>query len=234
MIAGRPIKPSAMILLYTIAVSNAVLLAGCNNKIPGKPSVIDLWRPPESNLDFHSLYVTNCIACHTNQQGGISPSINLNNSVYLSLITPEKMRSIIADGVHGTAMPAFSEKSGGRLTATQIDVLIRGIYAWKNNHREIRPPSLPMYSAPLGNVKHGATVFSIYCANCHAKEGTMKGRSITSSAYLGLVSNQYLRTVILAGRPEIGQPNWKELSPMSAQDVSDVVAWLASQRAVDK
>jgi cytochrome c oxidase cbb3-type subunit 3 len=35
------------------------------------------------------------------------------------------------------------------------------------------------------------------------------------------------------GRPELGAPDWRSNvpgKPMSAQEVSDVVAWLASQR----
>jgi hypothetical protein len=47
------------------------------------------------------------------------------------------------------------------------------------------------------------------------------------------VSDQHLRTLVIAGRPELGAPDWRsdvEGRPMSAQDVSDVVAWLSSQR----
>ena len=42
-----------------------------------------------------------------------------------------------------------------------------------------------------------------------------------------------LRTIVIVGRPELGAPDWRgdvPGKPMSAQDVSDVVAWLASQR----
>jgi cytochrome c oxidase cbb3-type subunit III len=211
-----------------VPIGGTFFLGGC--RLPGKPAVTDLWRPPEANLDFHSLYTANCIACHADQRGTISPSINLNNSVYLSLITPEKMRQIISDGVPGTAMPAFSEKSGGRLTEAQINVLVKGVYAWRLPG-EVFPSSLPAYTAPLGDAKHGAAVFSTYCAGCHAEgiKANVEG-SIIGSSYLGLVSNQYLRTVIISGRPEIGQPNWKELSPMSDQDVSDVVAWMSARR----
>jgi hypothetical protein len=38
---------------------------------------------------------------------------------------------------------------------------------------------------------------------------------------------------VIAGRPELGAPDWRgdvEGRPMSAQDISDVVAWLSSQR----
>ncbi|QQY08228.1 MAG: c-type cytochrome [Candidatus Xiphinematobacter sp.] len=224
--AGKQLTLSAMAWLY-VTVGGMLFLGGC--RMPGRPAVTSLWRPPESNLDFHSLYATNCIACHADRRGVISPVINLNNSTYLSLIAPERMYQVIADGVPGTAMPAFSEKRGGRLTEAQINVLVKGIYAWASPGETSQ--SLPAYTAPLGNAEHGATVFSTYCARCHVGDTRTKvWGSITESSYLGLVSNQYLRTIIISGRPEVGHPNWKELSPMSAQDVSDVVAWMAKER----
>jgi hypothetical protein len=47
------------------------------------------------------------------------------------------------------------------------------------------------------------------------------------------VSDQGLRTTIIVGRPELGAPDWRSNAAgnaLSSEDVSDVVAWLASQR----
>ena len=33
--------------------------------------------------------------------------------------------------------------------------------------------------------------------------------SIVDASYLSLISNQYLRTIVIAGRPDIGNPDWK-------------------------
>ncbi len=52
-------------------------------------------------------------------------------------------------------------------------------------------------------------------------------------AYLALVSDQALRTLIIAGRPDLGHPDWRSYvpgRPLSAQQVSDLVAWLAAKR----
>jgi hypothetical protein len=54
-----------------------------------------------------------------------------------------------------------------------------------------------------------------------------------NGSYLALVRDQNLRTIVIAGRPELGSPDWRNDVPgnaMSSQDISDVVAWLASQR----
>jgi cytochrome c oxidase cbb3-type subunit 3 len=42
-----------------------------------------------------------------------------------------------------------------------------------------------------------------------------------------------LRSIVIAGRPELGHPDWKNDvagQPLTAGQVSDVVAWLASKR----
>ena len=60
-----------------------------------------------------------------------------------------------------------------------------------------------------------------------------RASSIVDGSYLALVSDQNLRTTVIAGRPEMGAPDWRgdvPGKPMSPEDVSDVVAWLAAQR----
>jgi cytochrome c oxidase cbb3-type subunit 3/ubiquinol-cytochrome c reductase cytochrome c subunit len=52
-------------------------------------------------------------------------------------------------------------------------------------------------------------------------------------AYLALVSDQGLRVAVIAGRPDLGMPDWRSYvaaQPLSRQQISDVVAWLAAQR----
>jgi hypothetical protein len=52
-------------------------------------------------------------------------------------------------------------------------------------------------------------------------------------SYLALASDQGLRTTVIAGRPELGAPDWRGNvpgRPMTPQDIADVVAWLSAQR----
>jgi len=56
---------------------------------------------------------------------------------------------------------------------------------------------------------------------------------IVDRAYLTMVSDQSLRTTVIAGRPDMGAPDWRSNvpgQPMSPEDISDVVAWLVAQR----
>jgi mono/diheme cytochrome c family protein len=87
-----------------------------------------------------------------------------------------------------------------------------------------------------GDAKRGAEVFVTYCLSCHGADGrgSKQASSIVDGSYLALVSDQYLRTTVIAGRREWGAPDWRSDlpgKPMSPEDVSDVVAWLSAQRS---
>ena len=95
---------------------------------------------------------------------------------------------------------------------------------------------LPPYTTPVpGDPRHGADVYATYCSACHGPDGRggNKASSIVNGSYLALVSDQDLRTIVIVGRPELGAPDWRNNvpgKPMSPQEISDVVAWLAAQR----
>src|SRR5260370_42712627 len=96
--------------------------------------------------------------------------------------------------------------------------------------------SPPSYAAKTtGDVARGEIAFKTYCASCHGSEGRggAKGSAVTDGSFLALVSNQGLRSIVITGRTELGAPDWRGNvpgKPMSDQEVTDVVAWLASQR----
>jgi len=95
--------------------------------------------------------------------------------------------------------------------------------------------SLPPYVAPApGDAENGAGVYQTFCAMCHGpggRGGPVAG-SIVNGSFLGLVPDQELRTIIIVGVPGTAMPNWRNHAPrpMSSQEISDVVAWLAAQR----
>lgn len=130
-------------------------------------------------------------------------------------------------------MPAFEKTTGGLLTAKQIDVLTQGmIEKWE-------PPTsivtLPYAVHTGGDGPRGKIAYATFCASCHGAQG-MGGAhvgSIVDPDYLALVSDQALRSTILAGKPEQGMPNWRSDSrqrPMTDQEVTDTVAFIATHR----
>lgn len=203
---------------------------------PGKPTLADKWKSPADVTGFKQLYAQNCVACH-GDGNSIAGSITLNNPLYLAVVPEEKLRDIIANGVPGHNMPAFARENGGSLSDEQIDTIVKGILAWKDDSKLPSAP-LPPYSAQEanapGDVAAGKAAFAQSCAACHGIDATGgKAGSVVDRDYLNLVSNQYLRTVTIAGRPELGCPDFAHRtpgSPMTPAAISDITAWLVSQR----
>jgi len=59
--------------------------------------------------------------------------------------------------------------------------------------------------------------------------------SIVDGSYLALISDQGLRSIMIAGRPDEGMPDWRTdgAQPMTDQQITDIVAWLATKRTVN-
>lgn len=208
----------------------AIFCGGCD-WMPGRPLKADKYVAPGDVMDFHKLYSQNCQGCH-GANGTVAGSIALDNPTYLAVVPEDVLRAAINNGIPGTAMPVFSQAQGGLLNDKQIDVLVEGIRAWA------KPASagLPAYAGALGNAAAGAEVFSTYCASCHGADGRgihdMAG-SVIDPAYLSLTSDQYLRTIVIAGRNDLGCPDFASRipgRPMTESQIADVVAWLASNR----
>jgi cytochrome c oxidase cbb3-type subunit 3 len=222
-----------LVAVLAPALIAVLALAACNN-MPGRPGPRPEVIRPEEVLDFDALYKENCSGCH-GADGKGSASIALRDPVYLAIADEATIRTVAGGGVRGTQMPPFAQSKGGTLTDKQIDVLVSGIRSWARPDAS-RDSGLPAYavSSP-GDPQRGATVYATFCSSCHSPkdQGGKADSSIANGTYLALVSDQYLRTIVIAGRPELGAPDWRANvpgRPMSAQEVSDVVAWLASQR----
>ncbi len=225
----------ALIAIALSAMATAFALAGCANP-PGRPAADSVPVAPDKVLDFDSLYARNCAGCH-GQNGKGGAAISLADPLYYAYADSSTIRNITADGVAGTAMPAFAQPAGGLLTDAQIDALVQGMRSRWQNPGALPHSEMPPYaSTTAGNATKGAATFQTYCASCHgpAGKGTAHATGIVDPAFLALVSDHALRTTIVVGRSDLGSPNWCADVPgkcMSAQEISDVVAWLASQRA---
>jgi cytochrome c oxidase cbb3-type subunit III len=223
-------RPSILLLL---AIFAAVLCAACKHS-PGRPAEGSEVIPPGQITDFNILFARNCAGCHgPGGKGGAA--IPLSDPVFLAIADDAAIRRIAANGVPGTPMPAFAQSAGGMLTEQQIDAIVGGLRSWSRPDL-VRGETLPPYATPVpGDPRHGADVYATYCLACHGLDGRggNKASSIVNDSYLALVSDQDLRTIVIVGRPELGAPDWRNNvrgKPMSPQEISDVVAWLAAQR----
>ena len=224
---------NARAILVTPTIVALLACAACAGS-PGVPRAGSVVLPPNQVLEFNLLFAENCAGCH-GPDGKGGAAIALANPVFLAIANDAVMRAAAANGAPGTPMPAFAQNAGGMLTDQQIDALVRGIRSWAKPDA-LRDTTPPPYTAQTpGDPQRGADVYRTYCSSCHGVEGRggSKGSSIVDGSFLALVSDQQLRTIVIAGRPELGAPDWRadvEGQPMSAQEISDVVAWLSSRR----
>jgi cytochrome c oxidase cbb3-type subunit III len=220
---------------FAAAGLNVVLLTACSSS-HGQPASNSEPIAPNQILDFDTLYAQNCAGCHGGQGRG-GAAIALANPVYLAIADENTVHNVVANGVRGTSMPAFAQRAGGMLTEQQIDLIAGGIFSRWGRKQFLDAANPPSYAAKAtANVDHGQLVFGDYCAACHGSDGagTPKGSAITNDSFLALVSDQGLRTAVITGRPELGAPDWRGNlpgHPMTDQEITDVVAWLASRRA---
>jgi cytochrome c oxidase cbb3-type subunit III len=188
---------------------------------------------PDQVTDFNLLFGQNCSGCHgADGKQGAGPQ--LNSAVYQAVIDKEQLLNIISKGRPGTPMLAFAKSAGGTLTDRQIDALATEMQKrWGQPDRFTGAAMPPYAAAGAGDVQHGAMVYRIRCLACHGVEGrggTIAG-SIIDPSYLGLASDQLLRTTVIIGRPSNGMPDFlRSGKPIPAQDITDVVAWLVSHR----
>jgi cytochrome c oxidase cbb3-type subunit 3 len=220
--------------LVAAAAISAMLLSGCASP-HGQPHKGSETLAPNEVLEFGVLYAENCSGCH-GMEGRGGAAIALADPVYLAIADDAAMRKVIANGAPGTAMPAFAQSSGGMLTDKQIDVITNQIRSRWSRRGILDAANPPSYAAKsTGNNLRGALAYNTYCESCHGPDGRggSKGSAITDDSFLALVSDQGLRTIVIVGRPELGAPDWRgdvRGKPMSDQEVTDVVAWLASRR----
>jgi len=225
-----------------------VFATGCQpGHEPGHPGNPE--PRPSAVLDFDTLYGQNCAACHgSNGQSG--PAIDLGNPEYQALIDDASMRKWIANGMPGTEMPAFAQSAGGMLTDAQVDAIVAGMRKQWRTDNAFSGATPPAYAQTQpGDAHRGQQTYQARCASCHKSTG----QQITSSTYLSLISDQALRSIIIAGRPDIGHPDWRLMpapahasggqpilpsdaappahpQPLTAQEVDDIVTYLGTLR----
>ncbi len=215
-----------------LAITMGLALLGCD-RIPGKPNPADRAPLASEVTAFGPLYKGSCAACH-GADGRLGASLALNDPVYLALVPRDRLRKVIADGVTGSLQPAFAMSAGGTLTDAQVDALVAGLVSSWGKGEPVKTSGLPPYAAPPGDAERGKAVYAAACAACHGPDGKggTKGGSLVDASFLALVSDQYLRTVVIAGRTDLGMPDWRGYTPgpLTDSQISDVVGWLIAQR----
>ncbi len=208
-------------------------LAGCD--LPGKPKAGPEVPRPEEVVSFDALYGEHCAGCH-GAKGENGAAADLANPEYQALVDDATLRDTIANGDKGTLMPAFSVASGGELTDRQIEALVQGMRTrWRKPDAFAGETPPPYKASHPGDVSKGQQVYTAACASCHGATAQQPGKDgpILDGSLLALINEQTIRTVVIAGRPDIGQPDWRnhiQGHPLTDDEITNVSAWLMAQK----
>lgn len=218
-----------LVWLISIACMVGALYCAACNRIGGPPDIAKEYVRPKDVVDFEALYNENCSACH-GRNGQNGPAYDLANPAYQAIVDDASLKKWITSGMPGTEMPAFGESAGGFLTEKQVDALVAGIRShWsKTSPGAVTAP--PYLASSRGDEKSGEQVYKTTCLSCHQKANAQ----ISDTSYLALVSDQALRTITIAGRPDLGHPDWQHDrpdQPLTNEEITNVVAYLASLRS---
>lgn len=220
------------LISFSLVALVAVFLTGCE-WMPGHPKKADKRPEPHDITSFETLYHQNCRGCHGGEGSGAAV-LPLDNELYLSILPKERLREIITRGIPKTSMPGFLIEEGGTLTEKQVEILTNGIYAWSKG---AAAPGTPPYTGPLGDAARGGEIIAQHGAafmNTKVDGGPYGwATGLGNPAFVGQVSDQYLRTLVIVGRPDLGFADYRTRIPgqvMTDQDINDVVAWLVAQR----
>jgi cytochrome c oxidase cbb3-type subunit III len=209
------------------ATTLLTLATGCHMPGAARTEVVER---PDSITNFATLYGQNCAGCH-GTHGENGPAINLANPVYQGWVDDATLKKIITNGEPGTQMPAFGKSAGGMLVEAQVDALVKGMRTtWPAGDALNGQTPPPYTAAEQGDAAKGEDTYQTACARCHSQQN----QQVTDSTYLALVNDQTLRTLIVAGRSDLGHPDWRgdiPGRPLTGQDVSDIVAYLDSLRS---
>jgi len=219
-------------LAMGLALLAAGALVGCD-RLPGRPDESERYVRPSEVKDFATIYATQCSGCH-GAEGRLGPSRPLDDPVYLAVVDPERIREVVSRGIPGTNQPSFARSAGGALTDEQVSLLVDGIYERWADPSKVAGATLPPYRGDAGDPARGAVAYATFCASCHGSDGKGGGKagSIVDPNFLSLVSDQMLRNSVIAGRPDLGMPDWRSVGDraMTPREISDVVAWMVERR----
>lgn len=210
-----------------VCLAPAALLLACGSEASNVP--------PRSVTNGNVLYAQNCASCH-GERGAGNIAVALADPLYLQRLSDDELRSVITFGRPANQMPAFGLQYGGPLSDGQIAAVIGALRGFVPDAGTpaAGTPRLSGTGLPAGDVGRGDQVFAQSCARCHGQNGEGgSGGAIRNPNVLALESDALLRHVIITGIPGGKMPDFAHLggAPLTDQQVSDLVALLASWRA---
>jgi mono/diheme cytochrome c family protein len=238
---------------FSISARNVEFIIGIlATALIGLGLLLYMWREPvrivvaqtsqlHTDLDeAMSLYAENCAVCHGLAGEGIGATPALDNPVLWEM-DYAALAKIIARGLFGTSMPAWSKEDGGSLSDYQIDELVTLIQYgdWQaTRDRGVNAgiaPLIPFSAEPDpiildslvgmqdGDIlAQGITLYAQQCVACHDADGL--GSSLAPALNDPAVrqkSPDELSRTILNGVPGTLMASWQNI--LSDADITALV-----------
>ena len=172
----------------------------------------------------------NCGSCHgLNGEGGLGPA--LNSIQYLEAATDDQSAQLIAVGVPGSQMGAYSQDFGGPLTSEQIKAITTYIRSWEDGAPDNPSWRLGAEGNPAlaTDDLSGPELYAVACAACHGDDlsGTEDFPSLGRGSDASEETDERLERRIVEGQgvmPAFGDR-------LSDEQVASLVAYIREVQA---
>jgi mono/diheme cytochrome c family protein len=190
-------------------------------------------QDPSSELGAQ-LYAENCAVCHGPEgQGRVGATLAKD---WPSIRPDLTVKTIITNGVPGSAMPAWSQANGGPLSEAEIEALTQYILSWQTGGAPqitprptatLRPPITPLPNV-AGDPNRGGVLYDENCAVCHGPNGEGRIGATLARAWGGIRPDLSTKTTIANGIAGSQMPAWSQANggPLSEQDIDDLVTFI--------
>lgn len=180
------------------------------------------------------LYAENCAVCHGAEgQGRVGATLAKD---WPSIRPDLTVRTIIANGVQGSPMPAWSQANGGPLSEAEIDALVEFILSWQTGGAPrytpaatatLRPPFTPPPNVE-GDPNRGAILFDQNCVVCHGANGEGRIGATLAKAWPSIRPDLSVKAVISNGVKGSPMPAWSQANggPLTEQEINDLTAFI--------
>lgn len=175
-----------------------------------------------------NLYAGACASCHgQNAEGAIGPQ--LNNPVFLSVVTDAMLKQWVMHGKLDTPMRSFIKGEQGTVEfrERQIDDIVSYVRSLQFK------PRVSVSKHPSGRPELGKLWFAISCSQCHGNAGEgASGPALGNPGFLHAASDGFLMATMALGRDGTQMRPVKKgpesILSLSSDQVNDVVAYLRS------
>jgi mono/diheme cytochrome c family protein len=229
--ATRATRPIGVLLLVALSLLTVGIWA------------VNAQSSAEGQLELGArLFAENCVVCHgANGQGRVGADLAKD---WPSVRPDLTVKAIVASGVPGSRMPAWSEANGGPLSSEQIEAVTAYVLSWQTGGADniiIVPTPTPLPPVkPLPNVAgdttRGAVLFQQNCIMCHGEGGQGKIGKTLAKNWSGVRPDLLIQNTINTGIPNTAMPAWSQTNggPLSAQDVDDLTAYILAMPPISQ